>query len=107
LDDAGRGGTLGKWATAVAILIPLFYAATRWAWALGFPLGIGEAFLREGQAVSLWWAGAGSATVAVGGAILTLGLVQRWGEIFPRWIPRLGGRRSRQRRTGRSRSRRR
>ena len=33
------------------------------------------------------------ATVAVGGAILTLGLVQRWGEVFPRWIPRLAGRR--------------
>ena len=25
--------------------------------------------------------------------ILTLGLVQRWGEVFPRWIPFLGGRR--------------
>ena len=89
-DAAVRWGT---WATAIAILIPLFYAATRWAWALGFPLGISEAFLREGQAVGLWWAGAGLATVAVGGAILTLGLVQRWGEVFPNWIPRLGGRR--------------
>lgn len=83
----------GRWATAVAILIPLAYAATRWAWALGIPLGISEAFLREGQAVGLWWAGAGLATVAVGGALLTLGLVQHWGEVFPRWIPGLGGRR--------------
>jgi hypothetical protein len=83
----------GQWATAVAILIPLFYAATRWAWALGIPLGISEAFLREGQAVGLWWAGAGLATVAIGGATLTLGLVQRWGEVFPRWIPVLAGRR--------------
>jgi hypothetical protein len=82
----------GRWATAVAVLIPLIYAATRWAWALGIPLGITEEFLREGQAVGLWWAGAGLATVAVGGAVLTLGLVQPWGEVFPRWIPWLAGR---------------
>jgi hypothetical protein len=83
----------GRWATAVAIVIPLLYAATRWAWALGIPFGISEEFFREGQAVGLWWAGAGLATVAVGGALLTLGLVQRWGEVFPRWIPVLAGRR--------------
>jgi hypothetical protein len=33
------------------------------------------------------------ATLAVGGAILTLGLIQRWGEVFPRWIPFVGGKR--------------
>ena len=33
------------------------------------------------------------ATVAIGGALLTLGLVQRWGEVFPRWIPFLAGKR--------------
>ena len=26
----------GKWAVAIAVLIPLLYAATRWAWALAF-----------------------------------------------------------------------
>ena len=31
--------------------------------------------------------------MAVGGAILTLGLVQRWGEIFPRWMIGLAGKR--------------
>ncbi len=35
--------------------------------------------------------GAALATLAVGGAILTLGLVRRWGEVFPGWIPFLGG----------------
>ena len=29
----------GKWAVAIAVLIPLLYAATRWAWALGIPSG--------------------------------------------------------------------
>jgi hypothetical protein len=83
----------GKWAVAVAVIIPLLYAATRWAWALGIPLGISQEFYREGQAVGLWWAGAALATVAIIGAFLTLGLVQRWGEIFPGWIPILAGRR--------------
>lgn len=83
----------GRWATAVAVVVPLFYAATRWAWALGIPLGISEEFLREGQTSGLWWAGAGLATLAVGGALLTLGLSQRWGETFPRWLPFLASKR--------------
>jgi hypothetical protein len=83
----------GRWATYVAVIIPVLYAVTRWAWALGFPLGISEEFLHEGQEVGLWWAGAALATLAVGGAVLTLGLVQRWGEVFPRWIPILGSKR--------------
>ena len=83
----------GRWATGVAITIPLLYAATRYLWALGIPLGISEEFLREGQAIGLWWAGAALATLAVGGAALTFGLIRRWWEIFPRWIPFLAGRR--------------
>ena len=77
----------GKWATYIAVFIPLIYAATRWAWALGIPLGITEELLREGLASGMWLGGAALATVAVGGAILTLGLIQPWGETFPRWIP--------------------
>src|SRR5690606_498746 len=30
--------------------------------------------------------------VSVGLALLTLGLVRPWGEVFPRWIPGVGGR---------------
>jgi hypothetical protein len=81
----------GKWATYTAVIIPMLYAATRWAWALGIPLGVSEEFLRAGQEVGLWWAGAALATVAVAGALLTLGLIQPWGEHFPRWLPVLGG----------------
>jgi hypothetical protein len=35
--------------------------------------------------------------MALGGAVLTLGLVQKWGEVYPRWIPHLSGRRVRER----------
>jgi hypothetical protein len=81
----------GKWATYVAVFIPLIYATTRWAWAFGIPLGITEELLREGQASGMWLGGAALATVSVGGAILTLGLTQPWGEVFPKWIPYLKG----------------
>lgn len=98
--DASEGWTTpaaaarwGRWAVYVAVIVPVIYAVTRWAWALGVPLGISEAFLRQGQEMGLWWAGAALATIAVGGAVLTLGLVQRWGEVFPQWIPLMHGRR--------------
>jgi len=81
----------GRWATGVAVVVPLGYAATRYAWALGIPLGVSQQLLDDlGNAV---YAGAGLATLAMGGAILTLGLVQRWGEVFPRWLVGLRGRR--------------
>jgi hypothetical protein len=83
----------GRWATAVAVTVPVLYATTRWAWALGIPLGVTGEFLREEarDTPDIWLAGAALATLAVGGATLTLGLVQRWGEVYPRWMPFLGG----------------
>ncbi|GAA0242266.1 hypothetical protein [Haladaptatus pallidirubidus] len=83
----------GRWATAVAAIVPLVYATTRLAWELGIPLGISEEILRTGQAGGGLWSGVALSTVAVGGAIFTLGLIQPWGEIFPRWLPLLGGKR--------------
>ncbi len=89
----------GRWAVGVAVAVPVFYAATRWSWALGIPLGVAPRFLRAEAAETpqIWLAGAMLATLAVGGAVLTLGLVQRWGEIYPRWIPFLRGKRVRPR----------
>jgi len=93
-DEAGRAriGRVGRWATAIAVLVPLVYAATRWAWALGIPLGISDELLRYGQETGLWFAGAALASLAVGGALLTLGLVMPWGEVWPAWLPLIGGR---------------
>jgi hypothetical protein len=85
-----RWGTRGTW---IAVAVPLLYAVTRLAWAAGIPLGISEAFLREGQAIGMWRAGAALAAMAIAGAWLTAGLVRPWGEVFPRWIPFLSRRR--------------
>ncbi|HXV57375.1 MAG TPA: hypothetical protein VD704_05860 [Gaiellaceae bacterium] len=84
----------GRWAVAVAVAIPVLYALTRWSWALGIPLGVSSEFLREEarETPGIWLAGAMLATVAVGGAVLTLGLVRPWGETYPRWVPLLRGR---------------
>ncbi len=82
----------GRWATYVAVAIPMVYALTRYAWALGIPLGIDEDLFREQQAVGLWAIGAALASLSVIGGLLTLGLTQPWGETFPRWMPVIGGR---------------
>ncbi|MET7372425.1 hypothetical protein [Micromonospora arida] len=83
----------GRWAAGTAAAIPFTYALTRFAWAAGIPLGISREFLTEMQDTGLVWAGFGLAAFATVGAILTLGLVQRWGERFPRWMLGLAGRR--------------
>jgi hypothetical protein len=82
----------GRAAVYVAVAVPLVYCATRWAWALGIPLGVSPEFLAEGGS-GIWLAGAYLATFGAFGGVLTLGLTQRWGEIFPRWIPGFRGRR--------------
>ncbi len=82
----------GSWATYVAVAIPMVYALTRYAWALGIPLGIDEDLFQQQQAVGLWAIGAALASLAVAGGLLTLGLAKPWGETFPGWIPLIGGR---------------
>jgi hypothetical protein len=76
----------GRWAVYVAAIIPATYDATRIAWALGFPVGVTEEFWQWLDTSGLRWAGLFLSAMGVGGAILTLGLIQRWGEVYPRWI---------------------
>ena len=83
----------GRIAVYVAMAVPVFYAVTRYAWALGIPLGMSEAYLRRGQESGTWISGLFLANFALVGAVLMLGLVQRWGEVFPRWMAGLTGRR--------------
>jgi hypothetical protein len=89
-DQAARWG---RTAAYVSMAVPVFYAFTRYAWVLGFPLGMTEDYLHQGQQSGMWISGLFLATFGLVGAALTLGLVQRWGEVFPRWMIGLAGRR--------------
>ena len=91
--DRARLLRWSRWATIAAVVIPLLYSVSRLSWLAGIPLGISHQMLRELWDSGAVWAGAGLGTFAVVGAVLTLGLIQRWGEVFPRWIPGLAGRR--------------
>jgi hypothetical protein len=83
----------GRVATYIAMSVPVIYAITRFAWALGIPLGISDEFLREGQEIGMWTSGLALAAFGLVGAVLMLGLVQRWGEVFPRWMIGVAGKR--------------
>jgi hypothetical protein len=83
----------GRIAVYVSMVAPVFYALTRYAWALGFPLGMSVEYWRSGQESGLWISGLFLATFCLVLALLTLGLVQRWGEVFPRWLIGLARRR--------------
>src|SRR5512146_867635 len=83
----------GRIAVFVGLLAPVFYAFTRYAWVLGWPLGMTREYWQQGQERGMWVSGLFLATCGLVGAALTLGLVQRWGGRFPRWMIGLAGRR--------------
>ncbi|MEU5438695.1 hypothetical protein AB0G73_35885 [Streptomyces sp. NPDC020719] len=68
-----------------------------WRIALGFglPVGYSDAELHRSFQIPGWGSVAviGLSVVSEALALLTLGLVRPWGEVVPRWIPFIGGRR--------------
>lgn len=82
----------GRVAVVVAVVPPLGYAFTRFSW-MFYPLGFDREVWEAEQGGSALLPGVWLGSFAVVGALLTLGLTQRWGEVFPRWVPRIGGRR--------------
>ncbi|GAA4429880.1 hypothetical protein GCM10023169_32660 [Georgenia halophila] len=81
----------GNWVTWIAMAVPLGYAVTRYAWALGIPLGLTQETFEDVRQIA--GIGAVLATGGVLGAFLTWGLTRPWGAVFPRWAPGVGGRR--------------
>ncbi len=51
----------------VSMVAPVFYAFTRYAWALGFPLGMSEEALPRGQESGIWISGLFLATFGLVG----------------------------------------
>ena len=70
------------------------YEFTRVAWYFGWPLGISDEFRQMmSDTPGMLEIGLAMALLGVGGSILTHGLVQGWGEVYPRWIWWRAGRR--------------
>jgi hypothetical protein len=86
-----RAARWGRVATVVATLCALPYMLVRatWLtpWPLGLPAGLDLAADPQTRLQGLLLGGA-----ALAGAVLTTGLVARWGEVWPRWMPGLRGR---------------
>lgn len=80
----------GVAATWISVLCLLPYVLARLTWMTPWPQFAGPAELAEHPELRLWGLLLGA--VALFGGWLTLGLIRRHGEVFPRWIPWLGGR---------------
>ena len=85
-----------RWAIRAAHLIPLVTLPSglwRIALVAGVPVG---AFEHGAPAHTAGWQSVYIVSLSVVSeafALLALGLVQPWGEVFPRWLPWIGGRR--------------
>lgn len=74
-------------AAVVGGLLPVAWRLHMLGWGAGWSQA---PLFREGGALAYVL---GLVTVEAGATLLTLGLVQRWGEVWPAWVPGLGGRR--------------
>lgn len=80
----------GSWVTIAAALCPLPYALLRLTWLTPWPILMDHDELVANPGMRMFGLSLGLA--ALGGAVLTIGLIRPWGEVFPRWIPVLRGR---------------
>jgi len=82
--------TAPRWAVRTAHVVPLLTLPSG-LWRIALVVGLPVIGLDAGSFVERFGIVLLS-LVAEGSALLTLGLVQPWGEIVPRWIPLIGGR---------------
>ncbi|MEV4656432.1 hypothetical protein [Micromonospora sp. NPDC049301] len=81
------------WAYAAVALPVVGWAVPHALWVLGVPFGISERELNDIHLNLSTQTGAAITLVPPLAGLLVLGLVQRWGQQFPRWVPGLHGRR--------------
>lgn len=85
------------WAVVVAHVVPLLTVPSgvwRVALGVGIPVGLSGELGRQTQVpgwMTLYLVGLSAFAEAL--ALLTLGLVEPWGQLLPGWVPLLGGRR--------------
>lgn len=96
--DVVATSTAPRWARRVAtlaVLTPVPSGIWRCSMALGLPVGVDGTYRREHYGFPGWGTAYvfGLTLLLVSLALLTLGLVRRWGEVTPHWIPCIGGKR--------------
>lgn len=90
---AGVAPSAARWATPVTLLAAacaLPYGLVRLTWFTDWPIGMPASELEAEPGIRIMGILLGLAGLA--GATLTIGLLCRWGRIFPRWMPFVGGR---------------
>lgn len=83
----------GRWPTPVTLFAAacaLPYGLIRLTWLTEWPIGFSKAELEAEPGIRVMGILLGLAGLA--GATLTIGLLCRWGRVFPRWMPFVGGR---------------
>ncbi|WP_433279763.1 hypothetical protein ACQPZA_08845 [Pseudonocardia xinjiangensis] len=80
----------GRVAVAIAAACALPYGLVRLTWLTPWPVGGSADLLTAEPEIRLHGLLLGLAALA--GAVLTTGLVARWGEVWPRWVPVVRGR---------------
>jgi hypothetical protein len=80
----------GRVAVIVAVVCALPYGLLRLTWLTPWPYGMDTAAFEAMPELRLHGLLLGLAALA--GAVLTTGLVARWGEVWPRWMPVVRGR---------------
>ncbi|MEO3772172.1 hypothetical protein [Micromonospora sp. B9E7] len=81
------------WAYTAVALPVVGWAVPHGLWVLGVPFGVSERKLDEMHLNLSTETGVAITVVPPLAGLLVLGLVRRWGQQFPRWVPGLGGRR--------------
>ena len=80
----------------IAALAPVPSSLWRLPLMFGVPMGMDQAFMDDMMDHPLWMRAGyllALGLISDGAAFLTLGLVRSWGEVWPRWMPVMGGRR--------------
>jgi len=81
-----------RWGYAAVALPIVGWALPHALWVLGVPFGISAAELADIRTNLSLAAAVAITAVPPSAALLTLGLIHRWGQRFPRWVPRVGDR---------------
>ncbi|MGW4893198.1 hypothetical protein ACWEQL_13180 [Kitasatospora sp. NPDC004240] len=84
-----------RWALRLARALP-FILLPHCLWRLPFAVDFTMGSIDPDAPAFTWWAApyvVGLSVLTEALALLTAGLVSGWGEVFPRWVPCVGGRR--------------